>query len=494
LPIRGVADSRVNLDAETEHRERSVAMAHHRLIILGAGTAGLSAWKQAQSVTDDVLMVDPGPLGTTCARVGCMPSKALLQVAREVDSARRLHDQGLVTGHAPAVDGRAVMARVRALRDRFAAGPARAVEDMGDRFVRAPARFAGPDRIEADGRRFTADGIVVAIGTQPIVPDAWRALGDRLMTSDSLFELPDIPQRVAVVGTGAIGSEIGQAFALLGSEVHLFGRDRRLAGIVDEDINQAMRERFEQQLYLHSGADAEPVAGPEGPSVRFAGESVDVDLVIAAIGRRPVLDELGLDRLGVPLADSGLPEIDPVTLRAGDAPVWFAGDVNGIRPLMHEAADEGRLAAWRALHPQAECMDRRTPMGIVFTEPQVAWAGRRAHDLPAGALTGECDFGRQGRSIIIGQRGLMKVHADSSGILIGAEMACAGAEHMAHEMAWLIQQRTHVVDALRLPFYHPVLEEGLRTALHGIRRQLPERDRRPDLPLCDPPEASLPGL
>jgi dihydrolipoamide dehydrogenase len=469
-------------------------MPHHRLIILGAGTAGLSAWKQASSVTDDVLMVDPGPLGTTCARVGCMPSKALLQAARDVSSARALHRDGLLGGPPPRLDGARVMQQVRELRDRFAAGPVRAVEKMGNRYVEGAARFTGPDRIEVGGTSYTADGFVVAIGTQPFVPDAWRALGERLLTSDDLFEMKDIPSRVGVIGAGAIGCEIGQGLAMLGVEVHLFGRDPGLAGIADSEINDALREAFAEQLHLHDGGDANPEPGANGVAIRFGKETFEVDMVVAAVGRRPAIEALGLETLGVPLSDNGLPRIDAETLRAGDAPVWFAGDINGIRPIMHEAADEGRLAAWQALHPDAECMARRVPMGIVFTEPQVAWAGARSGELPADALTGSCDFARQGRAIIMGRaRGLLKVHADQAGRLIGAEMACAGAEHLAHELAWLIQQEVHVVDALRLPFYHPVLEEGLRTALHGIRRQLPERDRRPDLPLCEDGDDVLPG-
>jgi len=469
-------------------------MPHHRLIILGAGTAGLSAWKQAQDFTDDILMVDPGPLGTTCARVGCMPSKALLQIAGEVHHARRLHDNGLLTGSLAEIDGRAVMARVRELRDRFSAGAIKAVKGMGDRYIAGAAHFTAPDRIEVDGGEYTADAIIAAIGTKPFVPDDWPNLGDQLRTSDDIFELPELPRRVGVIGAGAIGCELGQALAMLGCEVHLFGRDTRLAGIIDKTINEVAAQALGETIQLHLGEDAAPAARADGVEIRAGDDRIEVDLVIAAIGRRPVIRELGLDRLGVAINQRGMPATDPKSLRAGEAPVWFAGDINGIRPLMHEAADEGRLAAWHALHPESDCLDRRTPMAIVFTEPQVAWAGLRGDELPDDALTGECDFSRQGRSIIKGyEHGLMKVHADPDGGLIGAEMACAGAEHLAHELAWLIQHRVHVTDALQLPYYHPVLEEGLRTALHALRKRLPERRRRPDLPLCGHADDVLPG-
>lgn len=470
-------------------------MRHHRLIILGAGTAGLSAYKQASELTEDILLIDPGPLGTTCARVGCMPSKALLQVAHEVHAAHGLHRRGLLTGQAAALDGGAVMAHVRRLRDRFASGPRRAVERMGAHYLRAAARFVAPDRIEAGAETIRADAIIVAVGSHPIVPPAWEWLGARLVTSDTVFEQTHLPARMAVVGLGPIGCELGQAFAMLGVEVHAFGRDPGIAGVRHPDVLAVADTALREHMDLYSGNEVVLEPDPGGVRVRFGPACVTVDVVLAALGRRPAIGELGLEALGLPLGDDGLPPIDPASLRAGDLPVYFAGDVNAVNPIMHEAADDGRLAAWYALHPDQQCLDRRTPLSIVFTEPQIARCGRTYGELPAGAITGRADFGAQGRSIILGQRhGLMLVHAGADGRLLGAELVCAGAEHLAHELAWLIQRRVHVIEALQLPFYHPVLEEGLRGALQDVRRQLPARERRPDLPLCACPDDSLPGV
>ncbi|MFW5927282.1 MAG: FAD-dependent oxidoreductase, partial [Wenzhouxiangella sp.] len=226
---------------------------HHRLIILGAGTAGLSAFKQAADFTDDIVMIDPGPLGTTCARVGCMPSKALLQIARETHAARRLHDDGLLPGRRGQVDRAKVMSRVRELRDGFTAGPIRAVERMGENYIAGAARFAGPDRVEVDGETLSADAIIVAAGTSPLVPDDWPDLGDKLITSDDIFELENLPERVGVIGAGAVGCEIGQALAMLGIEVHVLGRGDQVAGIVDPDISAAAREALGRHFHLHTG-------------------------------------------------------------------------------------------------------------------------------------------------------------------------------------------------------------------------------------------------
>lgn len=467
---------------------------HYRLIILGAGTAGLVACKEAARHTDSFLLIDPGPLGTTCARVGCMPSKVLLQMGRDFQRSRRLVDHGL-TGEAPLQpDYPAVMQQLRRQRDNFASGPIERVEQLGDHYINGQARFVAPDTLEVADRQIRADAIIVATGTRPVVPEPWQALGERLITSDTIFDLETLPARIAVVGLGAIGAELGQALAMLGVEVQAFARSDRLAGLEDEAINEAALAVIGQQLHLHTGHDIEVEATENGVRVQAGEQTFEVDALLAAVGRRPNIEQLNLEALGVPLQDNGLPGIDPQRLRADDTPVYFAGDVNGLRPLMHEASDEGRIAAWHALHPDADCLQRRTPLSIVFTEPQIARVGAGPDELPDDALIGEADFRQQGRAIILGEdHGLLRVYADPDGHLLGAQMAIAGAEHIAHELAWLIQQNIDVETALQLPYYHPVLEEGLRSAFQGLRKQMDAQHKRPDLPLCGEPDDPLPG-
>lgn len=471
---------------------------HYRIIILGAGTAGMTAWKEARRFTEDFLLVDPGPLGTTCARVGCMPSKALLQVARDFHAQSRWAEQGLFKAPA-SVDIPAVLDHVRRLRDRFAGGAAGAVEKLGDRFVQGRARFVAPGRLEIDGpsgpKTVTADAVIVATGTQPVVPGPWQALGERVITSDSLFEQRDLPRRIAVVGLGAIGTEIGQALAMLGLAVEGFAPRPVLAGLDDEAVNKAALEAVGQTLPMHFGHRVELFDADGAVGLRFGPQEKTFDAVIASVGRRPNVGDLNLEALGLPLEDSGLPAIDPHRLEAGDTRTWFVGDVNGQRALMHEAADEGRIAAHQALNPGVDCRDRRLPLSIVFSEPEIAQVGARFGELPDGALIGEADFSQQGRAVLMGRAaGLLRVYADARGVLIGAQMAIPGAEHIAHELAWLIQSGHHVTQALQLPFYHPVLEEGLRSALQGIRRQLDDDRAGLDLPLCGDRDEDPSGL
>jgi dihydrolipoamide dehydrogenase len=210
--------------------------------------------------------------------------------------------------------------------------------------------------------------------------------------------------------------------------------------------------------------------------MRWEGGSVTVEKVIAAVGRRPNVDGLGLETLGVPLDEEGMPEVEPMTMRIGTTPVLLAGDANGDKPLLHEAADEGHIAGLNATSKGPIHLPRRTPLSLVFCDPEVASVGQSAKDLdPETTLIGEVSFARQGRARILqANRGLLRIYAARrDGRLLGAEMAIPAAEHMVHLLALAIGQELTVHDLLRMPFYHPTLEEGLRTALRTIARELP---------------------
>ncbi|MBA1146334.1 dihydrolipoyl dehydrogenase [Ectothiorhodospiraceae bacterium WFHF3C12] len=462
-------------------------MRRTRLVIIGAGTAGLTALKEAQRYTEDVILINDGPLGTTCARVGCMPSKALLAVAHGLDQRGFLADAGVAGTEDLRVDLPRVLAHVRDLRDQFIAGPIKAFESLGAQSIAGRPRFLDANTLEVGGERIETAATVIATGSSPIVPGPWQAFGDRVLTSDTVFEQPDLGARVAVIGLGAIGCELGQGLAQLGLTVHGFNRGTQLAGLSDPDVSEAMAVALGRHMRVHTGADAEVSESPDGALTVSAGDSaVEVDWVLAALGRRPNLRELGLESLPGAMKSSGEPDLDGQTLRLGELPVYIAGDVNGIRPLMHEAADQGRVAAYHALNPEAECLARRAPVAIVFTEPNGARVGAAFKDLPADVIRGEADFGKQPRALMAGRNaGRLHVYADAAeGRLLGAEMAVPDGEHLAHMLAWVIQQDLTLDDVLQLPFYHPVTAEGLRAALQHARRQLGQGRTMPDLPLC----------
>jgi dihydrolipoamide dehydrogenase len=446
------------------------------VIIIGAGTAGLAALREVRRHTERFLVVNDGPYGTTCARVGCMPSKALIEAANAFHRRHAFDAFGIRGAEALRIDVPAVLGRVRALRDRFVAGTLEATATLGERSIAGRARLVAPDRVEVGGRRYAAKRIILATGSRPVVPDAWRAFGERVLTTDTLFEQDDLPARIGVVGTGAVGVEIAQALARLGVAVTAFGLDKGLAGLSDEAVDRALREQLRREFAIHTGAPAQLSATAGGIEIRSGGAAVVVERVIVATGRRPNLDGLGLEALGVALDARGMPPVDPQTMRVADTPVFLAGDANGTAALLHEAADEGHIAGLNALAAEPRRFRRRTPLAIVFCDPGVAMVGRRRAELDkSAAVVGEASFATQGRARMAERnRGLARVYADArSARLLGAELCTPAAEHLAHLLALAIERSLTVHDLLRMPFYHPVLEEGLRTALRNLARQLP---------------------
>lgn len=452
------------------------------VVIVGGGTAGLSALREIRKQTGRFAIIDSGPWGTTCARTGCMPSKALIAAADAFHRRGALDAFGIRGGSGLHIDVPAALARVRALRDGFVAGARRATEDPQAHAITGRARLLAPDCVEVEGRRLRARYIIVATGSRPVVPDPWRALGGRLLTSDSIFDCKDLPRRIAVIGMGAIGVEMAQALSRLGLEVTAFGSHEMLAGLSDPMVNDVLLAALRREFAVHVGGRATVTQQADGTMHAGAGaQEVPVDAVLAALGRRPDLHDLGLDALGVALDDRGLPAIDPLTMRVADLPVFIVGDIAARRPLQHEAADDGHMAglqvaALLAGNTQPLEFRRRVPLSIVFSEPEVAVVGARFSTLDADRVRiGEVHFDRQSRARIEQRdQGALRVYADAqSGVLLGSELCAPSGGHLAHLLALAIDRRLTVHDLLRLPFYHPVLEEGLRTALRHLASQLP---------------------
>jgi dihydrolipoamide dehydrogenase len=401
-----------------------------------------------------------------------MPSKLVIAAAREVVRIRRAGLFGIeVDGMR--IDGSAVMQRVRAERDRFAALTRESFNDIPKQvLLRARARFDGPNILKLDdGRRIEARAIIIATGSVPILPDPFAALGDAALTSDRVFELEDLPKRLAVVGSGAIGLELAQAFAHLGVKVALFDKGERMAKLRCPKVHSRLREFLEESLDLHLGVDVSPHQTREGAKLLWRGKSEGeavFDKVLVAVGRKPMLGGLDLEKAGLDLDDHGIPIHDRKTMRCGETAVFLAGDVAADLPLLHEASHDGAIAGRNAAaFPAPIPVSRNTAFSITFTEPALATIGEAEED---GAITGTAEFGDQGRARVDGvNRGALTLYAAApNGRLIGADLIAPAGEHLAHMLAWAIQSGQTATQLLAMPFYHPTIEEGLKQALRTI--------------------------
>ncbi|WP_006786330.1 dihydrolipoyl dehydrogenase [Thiorhodospira sibirica] len=457
--------------------------------IIGAGTAGLNAFKQVAPHKPETVLIHDGPYGTTCARVGCMPSKVLIEVAREFERRRHYSQFGITGAEALGIDPAQVMRYVREKRDFFVSRVMQGIDKIGARNLQGQARFVAPDTLEVNGERIQADKIIIATGSRPVLPDAWRALGERVITTEQFFELPTLPTRMAVIGLGAIGSELGQAMARLGVKVTGIEQTQQLAGLTDPVVNKAAIEALgaDMDLWLGVTAALEPAA--QGVLVNGSdGRQVQVDAVLASLGRRPNIDHLNLqEALGLEdLSAQWQSLLDTRTQRLGDWPIYVAGDAAAYRPILHEAADEGTVAGYNAARDHDTAFARRPALAIAFTDPQIAQVGVPFNQLDeADIVIGERGFVMQGRSIVMArQQGVLRVYAArADGRLLGAQLCMPDGEYIAHYLALAISQGLTARELLnQAPQYHPTLIEGLFDALSACVQHIEGAAQAPFLP------------
>jgi len=455
--------------------------------IIGSGTAGMGAARAAQKYNASIALIEGAQYGTTCARVGCMPSKLLIAAAEAVHEIEKAHRFGIEVGK-PRVDGRKVMARVRGERDRFVGFVLQAIDEDFPmvRKVRGNARFLDDHTLQiSDGTIIRADRIVIATGSRPVAPKAWvEALGDRLIYNDHVFEWDDLPESVVAFGGGVIGLELAQALHRLGVRVRLFGKDGAVGPLSDPDVRAAAADIFKAELPFHPDADVR-VISREGDEVvvRFLDhdgqeKTERFQWLLAATGRVPNIDNLGLENTSLPRDARGVPSFCRSTGQIGDSHVFIAGDANAEVALLHEAADEGKIAGDNAgRYPDVRERPRRAGISVVFSDPQIAIAGWSRQEIDAREIDyefGEVMFTGQGRSrVMLRNKGMLRVYGQhGTGLFLGAEMVGPAAEHIAHLLSWAKQAGLTVQEMLDSPFYHPVVEEGVRTALRVLARKL----------------------
>ncbi len=451
--------------------------------IIGAGTAGLAAYRKVRDHTESVVLIEGGPHGTTCARVGCMPSKLLIAAAEAAHAVREAPVFGIDAGP-PRIDGKAVMARVRAERDRFVGFVLESVMSFPEEHrLKGHARVTGDHRLQIGDEVVEAGRIVIATGSRPTCPSSLD-VGDLLVTSDDVFDWQDLPGSAVVFGGGIVGLELGQALHRLGVRLRLFGKGGAVGPLGDPKVRDYAASTFAAEFAFDPDAKVDAVEERDGQvAVTFADadgseRTETFDVLLAATGRRPNVERLGLESTSLELDDRGVPGFVRCTGRCGDSHVFSAGDADDAVPLLHEAADEGKIAGDNAgRYPDVRAQRRRAALGIVFSDPQIATVGKSWRELQAGGVDhaiGEVSFEDQGRSRVINKnRGLLRLYgAHGTGLFLGAEMIGPRAEHIGHLLAWAAQQALSVDEMLAMPFYHPVIEEGLRTGLRDLNRQL----------------------
>ncbi len=455
--------------------------------IIGAGTAGLAAERSARRNGAKTLLIDEGFGGTTCASVGCMPSKLLIAAGNAMHAVEQASVFGVEASGR--VDGVAVMTRVREERDAFVAGVEASIDKLPDDVkVEARAKFAGATVLSlSDGREVHAKAVVIATGSSPMIPAMFDAVRDRVLTNESIFELNDLPKSLGVVGAGALGLELAQAMARLGVETMVFDTGDTIGGLKDHHVGEAYHAILSREMPILLGVELEVTPEDDGVTLSWSGSASGkqrFDYLLVATGRPPRIKGIGLETTGLTLDDHGMPDYDCETMQCGTAPIFIAGDADHDRAVLHEASTEGTIAGRNAAsYPEVTPGKRSVPFAITFTHPNVAVIGEIAEDDDEDSVIGTASYDDQGRAKVEAcNAGLVRFYANRrDGRLTGATMAGPAVEHSAHLIAWAIQSGWTATEVLDLPFYHPTFEEGMKGALRSICSEVhaptpPDRD------------------
>ena len=383
------------------------------------------------------------------------------------------------------------MARVQQERNRFVGFVLEDVDKIPTQDkLKGYARFLDNNTLIVDGEiEVKAKRIIIATGSRSTFPRVWNELGDRVITSDDVFEWDELPDSVAVFGPGVIGLELGQALHRLGVKVKVFGVGGQVGPITDPAVMNYANKSLGEEFYLDANVDIKEMKLTEEGNkveiqfVNLKGEQecFVVDYVLAATGRRPNIDNLDIEKTDILLDERGVPLADAKTLQTSVKTIFIAGDASNQIPLLHEAADQGKISGQNAgAYPNTQVGLRRSPIAVVFTDPQIAMIGETYRQLTTRFencncfAVGEVSFESQGRArVMLRNKGLLRIYGEQkTGKLLGAEMFGPAAEHLAHLLAWAHQNKMTISEMVNMPYYHPVIEEGVRTALRQLNEKL----------------------
>lgn len=453
------------------------------LIIIGAGTAGISAYNEAIKYTQNILIINDGSWDTTCARVGCMPSKLL------ISSANRMHDiqtaEELALKHNAVIDTSDVMQRVHVLRERFIRATLKGVDQWDSSHkISGKAKFIDPQTIEVNGQSYRAKSFIVAVGSRPNIDETLKQqLKEKYITSNEIFEFSQLPKSLAVIGSGIIAIELAQAMQRLGVQTTMFARSQKVGALTSPILQKLAQEQLSKELNIKFKTlpDEIEIQADKIIKINFTEndqtKSIEVEYVLGATGRQSNIDRLGLDQLNSTFKDIKNLPIDKETKRLANLPIFIVGDAAPDAPIQHEAALTGKQVVHNCLnYPEVKPISALIPLAIVFCHPEMAIVGKSFKHLENQQIEfirGFVSYENQGRALVLAENsgGIEVYIAKKSGKLLGAELFCSQAEHLAHLLAWMIDADQDIHQILAKPFYHPTLEEGLRTAFKHARRQ-----------------------
>ena len=456
--------------AEPAPEAEAAASDRAPLVVLGGGPGGYTAAFRAADLGMPVILVERDEqLGGVCLNVGCIPSKALLHVARVITEAQESAEHGVRFG-APEVDLDALRAWKASVVGKLTGGLAALANQRGVEVVRGEAAFTGPHTIEVAGREIAFEQCIVAVGSQPVrlpfLPD-----DPRVIDSTGALDLADVPERLLVIGGGIIGLEMATVYDALGSNVTVVELQGQLIPGADKDLVRPLQQRVKGRYEaLHLGVTVTAVeAGKKGLKVTFEGgpEPATFDRILVAVGRRPNGGLIAADRAGVAVDERGFIAVD-ARLRTNVPHISAIGDVVGEPMLAHKAMHEAKVAA-EVIAGHDVVFDARTIPSVAYTDPEVAWMGLTETAAKATGIeieTASFPWAASGRALSVGRPGGVTKLILEPGTrrVLGAGMAGVNAGELIAELVHALEMGADAEDLALTVHPHPTLSETVGLA------------------------------
>jgi dihydrolipoamide dehydrogenase len=445
-----------------------------QIVVLGAGPGGYAAAFYAADLGMQVALVDEekNP-GGVCLYRGCIPSKALLHVAKVVDEARHANKWGVTFGE-PTIEIDKLRAYKQGVVDKLTAGVGSVAKLRKVNFIQGRATLTGPRSMTiatAQGEReLQFEHCILATGSHPTKIPALSIDSPRMLDSTSALDLPDVPKSLLVIGGGYIGLELGTVYATLGSKVSVVEMTPGLLPGADRDLVAVLEKRL-KTLFASIMLSTKVVKVAEekgGIRVTFEGDVAEkeqvFDRVLVSVGRRPNSKIPGLEATGVRVDSKGFIETDPQR-RTAEPTLFAIGDVAGEPMLAHKASHEARVAV-EAIAGHKAVFEPQAIPAVVFTDPEIAWCGLTEAQAQAEGIAIEVakfPWGAASRAITVDRpEGLTKLIVEAkTGRILGVGLAGAGAGELIAEGALAIEMGASAEDLKLVIHPHPTLSETL---------------------------------
>lgn len=445
--------------------------------MIGGGSGGLVVAAGAAGLGASVALVEKHKMGGDCLNYGCVPSKALLRAAKAVHEARNAHRFGVRGVDDPGPqDATAVMDWVRAAQAKIA--PHDSVErfkGLGVEVLLGAARLRSAHEVEVDGEVLWGRHVVIATGSRAFVPAIPGLEEAGFLTNETIFDVATLPEHLVVFGGGPIGCELGQAFRRLGSKVTILSSSDHVVPKEDPDVAKVLSDRLRSEgIEILDRTKAERVELREGRKiVHAAGRAIACDAILVAAGRRPVVDDLGLEAVGVAHDAKGI-TID-ANCRTSVSNVWAVGDVAGPYRFTHWAGHQARVVIQNVLFPVKTTFDADNLPWTTFTDPEIARVGLSETEAKRSGVDHvvvTSDFGHNDRAICDGsdEHHFAKVVATPRGKILGATIV---HPHAGDLLAEIVLAKKHGISLSKLSetiHAYPTLSEIGRALGDAYRR------------------------